>query len=43
MNKIEDYEHLKLDYDYDCDFYYERNKEVKYIGENAPEKLIITN
>lgn len=39
MNKREDYEHLELDYDYDCNFYYKKNKEVKYIGKNSPEKI----
>ena len=38
-NKIEDYEDLKIDYDNDCCFYYERNKEVKYIDKNSPEKI----
>ena len=37
MNKREDYEHLELDYD--CNFYYIKNKEVKYISKNSPEKI----
>ena len=39
MNKREDYEDLKIDYDNDCCFYYEKNKEVKYIDKNSPEKI----